>query len=221
MRVLLAEDDAALGFVICRELKKGGLTLDWLRDGKQVLNALDQNAGYEVLVLDLGLPSLDGHQILRTLRANRSQLGVLVISGCDQVNSRIQTLALGADDYLIKPFDSRELLARILAVVRRNAGMLGPILSNGQVELDPATRKARNSEKYAQMSAREYDLLFALLLRPGTILSRAQLEERVYGWGQEVNSNAIEFLIHSVRKKLGASVIQNLRGIGWFVERGD
>lgn len=220
MRILLAEDDAALGFSICRDLKRGGLTLDWLRDGQRTLDALAGDIGYEALVLDLGLPKLDGHHILNAVRARHDTLAVLVISGHDQVDNRIETLSLGADDYLTKPFDTRELLARILAVVRRKGGMSGPALTNGQIEINPTTREARYRKKPIHLTAREYDLLHALLIRPGAILSRTQLEERVYGWGQEVDSNAIEFLIHAVRQKLDKSAIQNVRGVGWFINKG-
>lgn len=220
MRILLAEDDPSLGHLICRELRREGHTLDWLRDGQRTLNALTGEIGYEALVLDLGLPSLDGQKILSALRLRHETLAVLVISGHDHVESRIDTLGLGADDYLTKPFDIRELLARILAVVRRKGGMPGPILTNGQISINPTTREVFFRGTHSRLSAREYDLLHALLIRPGAILSRTQLEERVYGWGQEVESNAIEFLIHSVRQKLNKSAIRNIRGVGWFVDKG-
>lgn len=220
MRILLVEDDAALGFYLCRDLKKAGFTLDWLRDGRQALQTLEGEIGYEALVLDLGLPSIDGHQILTTVRTRHDKLAVLVISALDHVDSRIDVLTSGADDYLTKPFDTRELIARILAVVRRKGGMAGPVLTNGELELNPTTREGKHKGKQALLSSREYDLLYALLVRPGAILSRTQLEARVYGWGQEVDSNAIEFLIHAVRRKLGKSAILNVRGVGWFVARG-
>ena len=220
MRILLAEDDADLGLCLCRELKKRGVTPDWIREGQKVLHALEGECGYEVLVLDLGLPGLGGLQVLASLRARRSPLPVIVISANNQVESRIATLSSGADDYLTKPFDVRELLARIQAVVRRRGGMPGPVLSNGEIELNPQTHEVQYRNRQARLSAREYDLLHALLIRPGAILARRQLEERVYGWGQEVDSNAVEFLIHAVRQKLGKSVIGNVRGIGWYVNKG-
>jgi two-component system OmpR family response regulator len=219
MRILLAEDDPALGRLICKDLKRSGHTLDWLRDGQCTLDVLMSDIGYEALVLDLGLPSLDGHRILNAVRARHETLAVLVISGHDHVDNRIETLSMGADDYLTKPFDIRELLARILAVVRRKGGMPGPVLTNGQIVVNPTTHEVSYQGRQLQLSGREYDLLHALLIRPGAILSRAQLEERVYGWGQEVESNAIEFLIHAVRRKSEKSAIRNIRGVGWFVDK--
>jgi two-component system OmpR family response regulator len=144
---------------------------------------------------------------------------VIVISARDAVDDRVKALDLGADDYLIKPFDLHELLARLRAVIRRKGGRADPILDNGVVTLDPATREARRGDASHLLSAREFALLLALMLRPGAILGRAELEERIYGWNEEVESNAVEFLIHGVRKKLGADVIRNVRGAGWMVDR--
>jgi len=219
MRILLAEDDTGLGAALYRSFKKSGYTLDWIRNGNQALQALQSNSGYEAMVLDLGLPGLDGVQVLERVRARRDTLSVVVISACDQVDQRVDVLTAGADDYLTKPFEVRELMARILAVVRRKGGMPGPLLSNGDIELHPVTREAHRNGHQVHLSAREFDVLQALLIRPGAILSRAQIEEHIYGWGQEVDSNAIEFLIHGLRQKLGKSAILNVRGVGWYVTK--
>jgi len=157
--------------------------------------------------------------VLRRLRQSGSTLPVIIITARDGVNDRIKGLDLGADDYLIKPFDLDELLARLRAVIRRQGGQAAPVLSNGKVSLDPATREARCDDKVEILSAREFALLHALLLRPGAILARAELEERIYGWNEEVESNAVDFLIHGVRRKLGPEAIKNVRGAGWMVAK--
>lgn len=219
MRILLVEDDPVLGASLCHGLKKAGFTLDWVRDGKQAVYALDGDNGYDAMVLDLGLPRVDGHQVLHSVRARQERLGVVVVSAQDQVDVRIESLTMGADDFLTKPFDIRELQARIQAVIRRRGGMAGPTLGNGEIELDPQTHEASFHGLKVMLSAREFSLMHALMVRPGAILSRAQLEEKLYGWGQEVDSNAVEFLIHTVRRKLGKSAIHNVRGVGWFVSK--
>ena len=217
MRILLVEDDTGLGNALSRAFKRGGYTTDWIRNGQQALQVLDGSNGYEALVLDLGLPGLDGIAVLEWVRHRHDDLSVVVISARDHVDQRIDVLTAGADDYLTKPFEVRELLARILAVIRRKGGMPGPLLTNGDVSLHPLTRQAERGGITVRLSAREFDVLHALLIRPGAILSRSQLEAHVYGWGQEVESNAIEFLIHNIRKKLGSSAILNVRGVGWYV----
>lgn len=216
MRILLVEDDAMIGEAVSTALKDAAYAVDWLQDGKTALSTLD-TAEHQVVLLDLGLPGHDGLEVLKRLRQTGRDLPVIIITARDGVDDRVRGLDLGADDYLVKPFDVNELLARMRAVIRRQSGQSSPILSNGYVDLDPATREATCGGVTALMSAREFALLHSLLLRPGQILTRAELEERIYGWNEEVESNAIDFLIHGVRRKLGAGVIKNVRGSGWRV----
>lgn len=171
------------------------------------------------MLLDLGLPKRDGFEVLRRLRDKDDRLPVIIVTARDAVEDRIRGLDLGADDYVLKPFDVKELLARLRAVIRRQGGQAASLLDNGIVSLDPATREARRGDNTHVLSAREFALLHALLLRPGTILTRADLEARIYGWNEEVESNAVDFLIHGVRKKLGADAIRNVRGAGWMVDK--
>ncbi|MTW23082.1 response regulator transcription factor [Allochromatium palmeri] len=218
MRILLVEDDPMIGEAVCVALQDAAYAVDWVQDGVTAGRVL-QDSDHQAVLLDLGLPKRDGLEVLRRLRQEGSAVPVVVITARDAVESRVQGLDLGADDYLVKPFDVSELLARLRAVIRRRGGQAAPVLTNGRVSLDPATGEARNGEVSAILSAREHALLHALLLHPGRIFSRAELETHLYGWGQEVESNAIDFLIHAVRKKLGAEAIKNVRGAGWLVER--
>ena len=218
MRVLLVEDDRMIGEAVAQSLKDTGYAVDWVRDGQAALDTVEiQN--YDVVLLDLGLPGKDGLAVLRSIRARDNPVAVLVITARDGVDDRIQGLDGGADDYVLKPFEMRELLARMRAVIRRKGGVAGPVLSNGELSLDPATHEASVNGKSTRLSKREYSLLQALMARPGAILSRSELEDRIYGWGDEVESNAIEFLIHSLRRKLGSHSIKNVRGVGWMVSR--
>jgi two-component system OmpR family response regulator len=219
MRILLAEDDRMIGDAVVRALRDAAFAVDWVRDGNQALAAL-QTQQYELVLLDLGLPGRDGLDVLKTLRKRDNPVPVLVVTARDAVEDRIQGLDLGADDYVLKPFEMGELLARMRAVVRRRGGQANPILSNGRITLDPGTHEARNGASQAVLTAREFALMQALMSRPGAILSRAELEERIYGWSEEVESNAVEFLIHSIRKKLGTESIKNVRGVGWMVSKG-
>ncbi|HEX8978164.1 MAG TPA: response regulator transcription factor [Parasulfuritortus sp.] len=218
MRILLVEDDRMIGEAVSTSLKDAAYAVDWVQDGAAASLALE-NDEHQAVLLDLGLPRRDGLEVLRRLRQGGSALPVIVITARDGVEDRIKGLDLGADDYLVKPFDVNELLARLRAVIRRRGGQVVPILGNGRVSLDPATREARSGAAAVLLSAREFALLQALLLRPGTILTRAELEERIYGWNEEVESNAVDFLIHGVRRKLGADVIRNVRGAGWLVDK--
>jgi two-component system OmpR family response regulator len=161
----------------------------------------------------------DGREVLRRFRALGRKLPVIIVTARDGVDDRVDGLDLGADDYLVKPFEIRELLARMRAVLRRQGSGSSAVFSNGKLHLDPATREASFHGEEAMLTAREFALLSALLTRPGTILSRSELERQVYGWNEEVESNAIEFLIHTIRKKLGATAIRNVRGVGWMVDR--
>ena len=218
MRILLIEDDSMIGEAVSLALKDAAYSVDWVRDGLTA-NSVLELAEHQCVLLDLGLPKRDGFEVLRHLRQSGSAIPVIVITARDEIENRIKGLDLGADDYLVKPFDLSELLARLRAVVRRLGGQSTTCLTNGMVSLDPASRVASHGKSEALLSAREFALLQALLLRPGTILTRAELEDRIYGWNEEVESNAVDFLIHGVRKKLGTSVIKNIRGAGWMVEK--
>jgi two-component system OmpR family response regulator len=217
MRLLLVEDDAMIGEALEATLREASYAVDWVRDGLMATTALKTH-DYELVLLDLGLPGKDGITLLRQLREDGHATPVVIITARDNVEDRILGLDVGADDYVLKPFDAKELLARMRAVLRRKAGAAAPVLSNGIVSLDPATHQATSPEAEPSiLSNREFALLNALMVRPGAILSRSELEDRVYGWGEEVDSNAIEFLIYTLRKKLGSSAIQNVRGVGWMV----
>jgi two-component system OmpR family response regulator len=218
MRVLVVEDDRMIGEAVEQSLKDASYAVDWVRDGAAALAAL-ATQDYGLVLLDLGLPKKDGLEVLRALRAQGKPVPVLVMTARDAVKDRILGLDSGADDYVLKPFEMGELLARMRAVVRRKSGSACPVLSNGALTLDPATREVTSRDATTRLSAREFSLLQALLVRPGAILSRAELEDRLYGWGDEVESNAVEFLIHSLRKKLGNDAIKNVRGVGWMVQK--
>jgi two-component system OmpR family response regulator len=218
MRVLLIEDDRMIGTAIQQALKDAAYAVDWVTDGETAIHVAESEA-YELALLDLGLPKADGRDVLRRLRALGRRIPVIIVTARDSVDDRIDGLDLGADDYLIKPFEIRELLARMRAVLRREGSGSPPLLSNRKLSLDPATREASFLGQTALLTAREFALLQALLALPGTILSRSELERQIYGWNEEVESNAIEFLIHTVRKKLGATAIRNVRGMGWMVDR--
>ena len=218
MKILLVEDDAMIGEALQYSLNKLHYAVDWVKDGNSaLLSAKTQH--YDAVLLDLGVPKVDGIEVLRSLRLSGNDTPVLVVSARDAVATRIAALDLGADDYVLKPFEMDELSARIRAVVRRKSGHKNSVLENGNLSLDLATREATVDGIAVRLSAREYALLEALLIRPGAILSRSELEERVYQWDQEVESNAIEFLIHGLRKKLGAQSIKNVRGLGWMVSK--
>lgn len=219
MRILLVEDDAMIGEAIEAALKDASYATDWVRDGLMALAAVDTQH-YDLVLLDLGLPGKDGQAVLGTLRNAGNPVPLVIITARDSVGERIQGLDGGADDYVLKPFDMSELLARMRAVLRRKGGSAAPLLGNGVVSLDPVVKQAATAANPAiQLSSREFALLQALLIRPGAILSRADLEDRLYGWGNEVESNAVEFLIHALRRKLGSDVIKNVRGMGWMVSK--
>ncbi|CDQ12295.1 DNA-binding response regulator in two-component regulatory system with QseC [Acidithiobacillus ferrivorans] len=218
MRILLVEDDRMIGEAITMALRDAAYAVDWVRDGESALRAIG-NQEHQAVLLDLGLPKLDGRVLLRKLRAAGSTLPVIIITARDALADRVDGLDLGADDYLVKPFAMDELLARLRAIIRRQGGQATPVLSNGLLQLNLSTREVQYGDAQVLLTAREFALLQALLLRPGAILSRAQLEERLYGWNEAVESNTIDFLIHGIRKKLGAEVIKNVRGAGWMVAR--
>jgi two-component system, OmpR family, response regulator len=218
MRVLLVEDDAMIGNVVQQALRDASYAVDWVRDGQDALITLGAVV-YDLVLLDLGLPRTDGMAVLRAIRAGKNDVPVLVLTARDATEDRVAGLDCGADDYLVKPFVMSELLARMRAITRRKQSSASPVLSNGVVALDPATHEASVNGAAVRLTAREFSLLHALLLRPGAILSRAELENRIYGWNEEVESNAVEFLIHSLRKKLGSATIKNVRGVGWMVSK--
>ncbi|MFT4040913.1 MAG: response regulator transcription factor [Thermomicrobiales bacterium] len=217
MRVLLVEDDAMIGAAIQAALKDASYAADWVRNGETALHTLRCHP-YDLVLLDLGLPGKDGMEVLGALRARDNPIPLLIITARDGLDDRLRGLDGGADDYVLKPFEMAELLARMRAVLRRKGGGATPVMSNGLVTLDPATKIAKVvGSDPVQLSNREFALLQALLVRPGAILSRGELEDRIYGWGEEVESNAVEFLIHALRRKLGNAVIKNVRGVGWMV----
>ncbi len=216
MRALLVEDDDMIGRSLVHALKGAGWSVDWVRDGALAHSAL-ADGDYRCVLLDLGLPGLDGTEVLRRARARGDLTPVLVLTARDGLDDRIQGLDLGADDYLLKPFEVGELLARMRAVVRRRSGVAQSVVGNGVVQLDLATREVLRGGAREALTAREFALLQALLERPGAILSREQLENRIYGWGEEVSSNAVDVLIHGMRRKLGPDAIRNVRGLGWRV----
>ena len=218
MRILLAEDDPMIGAGIREGLRQDGFAVDWVRDGHAARLALAENV-HDLLVLDLGLPREDGLAVLRGMRRNGDARPVLILTARDAVVDRVAGLDAGADDYMVKPFELSELAARIRALRRRGAGRASPVVTHGDLELDPATRELRIRGTPVALSTREFAVLEALLARPGAILSRRQLEEAVYGWKDGVESNAIDVHIHALRKKLGAEAIRNVRGVGWMIGR--
>ena len=218
MRVLLVEDDPMIGKSVQQGLRQDGHTADWLRDGQQAELAL-ATTPYDILLLDLGLPGRSGLDVLARLRRSANSIPVLVITARDAIADRIRGLDAGADDYLVKPFDLDELSARMRAVQRRHAGRAEPVIENGPLRMNPATHEVTLDGTPVTLSAREFALLQALLEQPGVPLSRARLEEKLYGWGDEIESNAVEVHIHSLRRKLGAEQIKNIRGVGYLVPR--
>lgn len=216
MRILWVEDDRMIGESVRRGLRLEGFAVDWVEDGLAAWTALSTTP-YDLVLLDLGLPGQGGMDVLRRLRAGKLSMPVLIVTARDSVADRVAGLDAGADDYLVKPFDLDELAARVRALVRRQAGRPAPVIEIGPLRIDPAQHRVWHDGAEISLSAREFALLLALVDRPGAVLSRAQLEERLYGWGEEVGSNAIEVHIHGLRKKLGADLIRNVRGVGYTV----
>jgi two-component system, OmpR family, response regulator QseB len=214
MRLLLVEDDRMIGAGIRKGLQHEGHVVDWVQDGAAAEAALAAES-YALLLLDLGLPRKDGFAVLDGLRQRRNRVPVLILTARDAVADRVKGLDHGADDYLVKPFSLEELGARIRAVVRRHAGRAEPVICVGGLTLDPSARKVRCRGRDVPLSVREFSLLEALAERPGIALSRAQLEERLYGWGEEISSNSVEVHVHNLRKKLGEGVIRTVRGVGY------
>ncbi len=216
MRILVVEDDALLGDAIQAGLKQAGYAVDWLRDGIAADQALATEP-YAAVVLDWGLPRLSGLDVLNRLRSRKTGTPVILLTARDTVGDRIQGLDSGADDYLVKPFDMGELAARLRALVRRSSGATTPLLRVGEAELDPAAHRVTWRDDPIDLSAREFALLHALMLNQGKVLSRAQLEEKLYAWGEEVESNAVEVHIHHLRRKLSPTLIETIRGVGYLI----
>ncbi|TRZ55405.1 MAG: response regulator [Rhodocyclaceae bacterium] len=218
MRILLAEDDQMIGESIQRGLRQDGYAVDWVSDGIAAENALSDH-DYALVLLDLGLPRKDGIHFLEDLRRRHNQTPVLILTARDAVSDRVRGLDAGADDYLVKPFDFDELSARIRALVRRQSGRVEPEVLIGDLRVNLASHEVFLADLPIMLSAREFSLLRALLEEPGVPLSRAQIEERIYGWDEEVESNAVEVYIHALRRKLGPEWIKNLRGVGYLIPR--
>ena len=218
MRILLIEDDRMIAAGLEQALGQAGYSVDWVQDGVAGQEALAQG-GYAAALLDIGLPRRSGLELLEAARARGDRTPILILTARDGVEDRVAGLDLGADDYVLKPFEFRELLARLRAVVRRRDGHAQSLVGGHGLQLDLATREACYRGARYTLSAREFALLHALLERPGALLSREQLEQRIYGWGEEVSSNAVEVVIHGLRKRLGTEVIRNVRGLGWHVPK--
>ena len=218
MRLLLVEDDPMIGEAVQDLLRAEHYAVDWARDGDAADTALRTQA-YDLVLLDLGLPRRDGLTVLRDLRTRKDRTPVLVATARDAVAQRIEGLDAGADDYVLKPYDLDELLARLRALLRRAAGRAEPVYEHQGVSINPATREATVQGQPVVLSAREWAVLEPLIARPGRVLSRQQLEDKLYGWGDEVSSNAVEVYIHGLRKKLGAALILNVRGLGYMVPK--
>ncbi|BCO29204.1 transcriptional regulatory protein QseB [Rhodoferax lithotrophicus] len=219
MRLLLVEDDVMIGESVLDLLRDEGYAVDWVKDGEMADTAIDSQT-YDVILLDLGLPRRDGLTVLRRLRQRKDRTPVLIATARDAVSQRVEGLDMGADDYIVKPYELDELLARIRALIRRAAGRAEPVYEHLGISIDPVTREVRVNDQPVILSAREWAILELLLARPGMILSRRQLEEKLYSWKDELSSNAIEVYIHGLRKKLGTSIIQNVRGVGYMIPKG-
>jgi len=218
MRLLLVEDDPQLGDGLTVGLRQAGFAVDWVKDGLAADQALATET-FDLLVLDLGLPKLEGMEVLKRLRGRGQVLPVLILTARDATADKIAGLDSGADDYLVKPIDLDELAARIRALVRRAAGRAEPVLRNGTVTLEPASRRVAVADSPIELSAREFAVLHALMENAGRVMSRAQLESSIYGWRDEPDSNALEVHIHHLRKKLGTDFIKTLRGVGYMIPK--
>lgn len=219
MRLLLVEDDVMIGEAVLDLLRGEGYAVDWVKDGALADEVLHAH-GYDLLLLDLGLPKCDGLTVLERLRARKDRVPVLIATARDALSQRVAGLDKGADDYIIKPYEFDELLARIRALLRRAAGRAEPVYEHMGVSIDPVSREVQAQGQPVTLSAREWAVLELLLARPGMVLSRKQLEDKLYSWRDEVSSNAVEVYIHGLRKKLGAELIQNVRGVGYMIPKG-
>ncbi|MEO7114935.1 MAG: response regulator transcription factor [Caldimonas sp.] len=220
MRLLLVEDDKMIGEAVRDLLGAEHYAVDWVRDGELAETAL-RSQNYDLVLLDLGLPRRDGLSVLRSLRTRKVRIPVLITSARDSIQQRIEGLDAGADDYVLKPFDLTELLARIRALLRRSSGRAEPVYEHRGVAINPATREVTLDGSPVTISAREWAVLEPLIAHPGLVLSRSQLEEKLYGWKDDISSNAVEVYVHGLRRKLGATLIQNIRGVGYLVPKAD
>ena len=218
MRVLVVEDDRMIAKGLHTALRQDGYAVDGVSDGRSASEAL-RSSKFDLVLLDLGLPGRDGLEVLRDLRSRGDATPVIIVTARDDIDNRIEGLDAGADDYIVKPFDLNEVAARMRSVLRRANGRADPTIRVGDISLNPATHAVDRAGVAVQLSAHEYAVLEALLQRPGAILSRTQLEDRLYGWDAPVESNAIEVYIHSLRRKLGSDSIRTLRGVGYFVPK--
>ena len=218
MRLLLVEDDAMIGEAVRDLLSAEHYAVDWVRDGELAETAL-RTQTYDLVVLDLGLPRRDGLNVLRSLRARKVRTPVLVATARDAVEQRVEGLDAGADDYVSKPYESSELLARVRALLRRASGRAEPVYEHRGVAINPATREVTVDGNPVTLSAREWAVLEPLIAHPGLVLSRSQLEEKLYGWDDDICSNAVEVYVHGLRKKLGAPLIRNIRGVGYVMPK--
>jgi two-component system OmpR family response regulator len=218
MRILLVEDDAMIGKAVLDVLRSEHYAVDWVRDGAAAEAALAAER-YDLVLLDLGLPKSDGLSVLRSLRSRREAVPVLVATARDTIGDRVAGLDAGADDYIVKPYDTDELLARVRALLRRSAARGEPLISHKGVELNPATREATLNGQALSLTPREWALLEPMLQRPGVVFSKAQLEQKLYSWKDDISSNAVEVYVHGLRKKLGSEFIRTVRGLGYVVPR--
>jgi len=220
MRLLLVEDDPMIGESLREALRRQGFAADWVRDGQAADAVLASGERFDAVLLDLGLPKRSGVEVLRSLRARGDATPVIVLTARDALTDKVAGLDAGADDYLVKPFSLEELAARMRALLRRDIAREDNVLRNGDLTLDTGARIVTKGGARVELSVREFTLLAALLERPGTALSKAQLEEKLYGWGEEVESNTVEVHVHNLRKKLGAEAIRTIRGVGYVIAKG-
>ncbi len=218
MRVLLVEDDSMIAQGLQVALRQAGFTVDWTGDGMSAASAL-RSTTFDLVLLDLGLPGRDGLEVLQELRRRRDATPVIILTARDEIQERVSGLNAGADDYIVKPFDIDEVTARMRSVLRRVAGRGDPCIQHRDIRLDPVTRTVERNGVPVNLSAHEFAVLEALLQRPGAVLSRAQLEDRLYGWDSQIGSNAVEVYVHGLRRKLGNDAIRTLRGVGYFVPK--
>jgi two-component system OmpR family response regulator len=218
LRLLLLEDDPMIGETVLDLLRAEQYAVDWVKDGEMADSAL-RSQQYDLVILDLGVPRRDGLDVLRALRARKQRMPVLIATARDSVRQRIEGLDAGADDYVLKPYDLDELLARIRALLRRASGRAEPVYEHKGVAVNPATREVAVDGHPVTLSAREWAVLEPLIARPGLVLSRAQLEEKLYSWKDEISSNAVEVYVHGLRKKLGADLIRTVRGVGYMIPK--
>ncbi|MCF6776053.1 response regulator transcription factor [Thiotrichales bacterium 19X7-9] len=218
MRLLVVEDDLILGDGICEGLKQANYTVDWIQDGAQVVPAVEVES-FDAIILDIGLPNINGIEVLSRLRKKGFKIPVILLTARDTVEDRVGGLDAGADDYLTKPFAISELLARLRALVRRSSGRADPVIRHLDIELNPANYEVLKNKQVVELSRREFAVLNYLLQNIGRVLTREQLTESLYGWGEEVDSNAIEVHIHHLRKKFGSQLIKTVRGVGYIINK--